>query len=267
MSSDHDHPDHRPGNPGTPATQPSGPSFGLVLALIGCVATLWLAATGQLGLYIHPRYFTFTTILVGLGLIATVASYAIAGRQRAGEHDDHDHDHPEPTGWRRRLQGSGGLLAAVALVIGLLVMPPATLTTATVEQRSLNASAEADIQLLGGDPANVQLRDWAAVLSRHSTAVTYAGQELTLSGFVTQSRSQNPDIFYLARFVVVCCTVDARPVGVPVAVAGWEKIHKVDSWVQVTGTLVITDATTPGGVVLKPTSIEAIERPDPPYDF
>lgn len=239
--------------------------MGLILALIGSVATLWLAVTGQLGLYIHPRYFTFTTIVVGLGLVATVAAYVIAGRHTADDHDDHDHG--EVTGWRRRLQGSGAALAAIALVIGLLVMPPATLTTATVDQRSLNSSAEADIQLMGGDPANFQLRDWAAVLSRHSTAVTYAGQELTLSGFVTQSRSRNPDIFYLARFVVVCCTVDARPVGVPVAVANWEDVHKIDSWVQVTGTLVITDATTPGGVVLKPTSIEAIERPDQPYDF
>lgn len=236
-----------------------------MLALIGSVATLWLAATGQLGLYIHPRYFAFTTIVVGLGLIATVTAYAIAGRHTAGDHDDHDHR--ELTGWRRRLQGSGGVLASVALVLGLLVMPPATLTTATVDQRSLNSSAKADIQLMGGDPANFQLRDWAAVLSRHSTAVNYAGQELTLSGFVTQARSRNPDVFYLARFVVVCCTVDARPVGVPVAVADWEDDHKIDSWVQVTGTLVITDATTPGGVVLKPTSIQAIERPDQPYDF
>ncbi len=235
-----------------------------MLALIGSVATLWLAATGQLGLYIHPRYFTFTTIVVGLGLIATIAAYAIAGRQTS---DEHEHDHRDVSGWRRRLKGSGGALAAVALVIGLLVMPPATLTTATVDQRSLNSSAEADIQLMGGDPANFQLRDWAAVLSRHSTAVTYAGQELTLSGFVTQARSRNPDIFYLARFVVVCCTVDARPVGVPVAMADWADSYQVDSWVQVTGTLVITDATTPGGVVLKPTSIEAIERPDQPYDF
>lgn len=228
------------------------------------MATLWLAATGQLGLYIHPRYFTFTTVVVGLGLVATIAAYVIAGRQPA-EHDDHDHE--EVAGWRRRLQDGGRILAAIALVVGLLVMPPATLTTSTVEQRSLNSSAEADIQLLGGDPSNFQLRDWAAVLSRHSTAVNYAGQELTLSGFVTQARSRNPDIFYLARFVVVCCTVDARPVGVPVAVANWEKSHKIDTWVQVTGTLVITDATTPGGVVLKPTSIKAIERPDQPYDF
>ena len=260
MSSEHHHEQQGP-----PQARPTGPSIGLVLALIGSVATLWLAATGQLGLYIHPRYFAFTTIVVGLGLIATIAAYAIAGRQVADDHDDHGHR--DVTGWRRRLQGGGGLVAALALVIGLLVMPPATLTTSTVEQRSLNASAEADIQLLGGDPANFQLRDWASVLSRHSTAVTYAGQELTLSGFVTQARSRNPDVFYLARFVVVCCTVDARPVGVPVAVADWENAYEVDSWVQVTGTLVITDATTPGGVVLKPTSIEAIERPDQPYDF
>ena len=50
------------------------PPVGLVLSLVGIVATGWLAATGQLGLYIHPRYFVFTTVVAGLALIATVAA-------------------------------------------------------------------------------------------------------------------------------------------------------------------------------------------------
>ena len=262
MSSEHPHPAHH----GPPPAQPTGPSIGLVLALIGSVATLWLAATGQLGLYIHPRYFTFTAIVVGLGLIGTIAAHAIAGRHSTDEHDD-DHDHQEVTGWRRRLRGTGGLLAALALGLGLLVVPPSTLTSSTVEQRSLNASADAEIQLMGGDPAHFQLRDWAALLSRHSTAMTYAGQEITLSGFVTSGRTTNPDLFYLARFVVVCCTVDAQPVGVPVALENWTASPPKDSWVQITGTLVLSDDPTLSGVVLKPTTIEAIEQPAQPYDF
>jgi uncharacterized repeat protein (TIGR03943 family) len=274
LSSDHTHHPGRGDGPATPGRwsasagasklRPSGPTLGLVLALIGSVATLWLASTGRLGLYIHPRYFVFTTIVVGLGLVGTVAAHAIAGREPA---DDHDHDHPEPTGWRRRLRGSGGALAVLALGLGLLVIPPATLTSSTVEQRSLNSSADAELQLMGGDPAHFQLRDWAALLSRHSTATAYAGQEITLSGFVTSGRTQNPDLFYLARFVVVCCTVDAQPVGVPVALENWAANHPKDSWVQLTGTLVLSDDPTLSGVVLKPTAIEAIEQPAQPYDF
>ncbi|MGC3955501.1 MAG: TIGR03943 family protein [Propionicimonas sp.] len=261
-----------PGNPSTgsgtgrlPSRGGALPSTGLLLALIGSVATLWLAATGKLGLYIHPRYFTFTGVVVGLGLLATVAAHVIIGRQPADDH--HDHDHPEATGWRARLRGSGSALAAVAVVLGLLVVPPSTLSTVTVEQRDLNSSVEADRQLIGADPASFALRDWAALLSHPSTALTYAGQQVTLSGFVTPAPDGNPDVFYLARFVVTCCTVDAQPVGIPVALAGWADSHPVDGWLQVTGTLVTSPASTTGGVVLKPTSVEAIEQPAQPYDY
>lgn len=240
------------------------PSTGLLLALVGSVSTLWLAATGQLGLYIHPRYFTFTSIVVGLGLVATVAAHAIAGR---GVEDDHDHDHPPATGWRGRLRGTGGVLAAIALVIGLLVLPPSTLSTVTVEQRDLNSSVEADRELLGADPSTFALRDWAALLSHPSTALTYAGQQITLSGFVTPAPDGNPDVFYLARFVVTCCTVDAQPVGIPVALAGWADSHPTDGWLLVTGTLVTSEASTTGGVVLKPSSIDTIDQPAQPYDY
>jgi len=253
------HPQHADAS-GQPIRRSPWPSTGLLLALTGSIATLWLAATGQLGLYIHPRYFTFTAILVGLGLVATIAAHAIA------EPGD-DHDHPAPTGWRGRLQGSGGVLAALALVVGLLVLPPATLTTTTVEQRDLNSSIEADAQLVGADPATFQLRDWAALLSHPATAVTYAGQQITLSGFVTPAPDGNPDVFYLARFVVTCCTVDAQPVGIPVTSPAWADSHPVDGWLEVTGTLVTSEASTTGGVVLKPSSIDSIERPAQPYDY
>ncbi len=255
-TTDQDGPRNRPGVRGV------RPSTGLLLALVGSVATLWLAASGQLGLYIHPRYFTFTTILVGLGLLATVAAHAVAGRTT-----DDDHDHPEAGGWRGRLRGSGGVLAALALVIGLLIVPPATLSTVTVEQRDLNSSVEPDTQLIGADPATFQLRDWAALLSHPSTAITYAGQQVSLSGFVTPAPDGNPDVFYLARFVVTCCTVDAQPVGIPVAAAAWANAHPVDGWLQVTGTLVTSEASTTGGVVLKPSALEPIEQPAQPYDY
>lgn len=258
---------HDPSRPPAHTPQPPGnwPSTGLLLALIGSVATLWLAATGQLGLYIHPRYFVFTTIMVGLGLTAIVAAHAIGGRPPAT--DDHGHDHTPATGWRGRLKGSGATLAALALVFGLLITPPMMLTNTTVEQRAMNASVDADIQLMGGDPADFQLRDWAALLSRHSTAVTYAGQEITVSGFVSQALTSNPDQFYLSRFVVICCTVDAQPVGIPVAVEKWADSYPLASWVEIAGTLVLSEENTVGGVVLKPTTIQAIDQPAQPYDF
>ena len=238
---------------------------GIVLSLIGAVATCWLAATGQLGLYIHPRYFLFTTIVVGLGLVATLAAFVFApARDREHQH----HDHPEEPSLRRRLRGTGAVLAGAALVVGLLVLPPATLTTVTVDQRDMNSSLDSTaVTLVGADPASFALRDWAALLANPSTAISHAGQQANLSGFVTPSPEDDPDVLYLARFVITCCTVDAQPVGVPVAVPGWADSYPVDGWLEVTGTFVTTAGGSPTAVLLKPTSITAIDQPAQPYDY
>lgn len=235
-----------------------------MLSLIGIVATGWLAATGQLGLYIHPRYFVFTTVVAALALAASIAAYALL--PAADDRDDHDHT---PTGvLRRRLGGTGTVLIGLGLAGALLVLPPATLSTATVEQRDLNASVDTDtITLVGVDPASFTLRDWAGLLAEPSTAVSYAGQQVSLSGFVTPAPDGDPDVLYLARFVVTCCTVDAQPVGIPVAVPGWTDSYPVDGWLQVTGSFVTTAGGSATAVVLKPTSVEVIAQPAQPYDF
>jgi putative membrane protein len=43
----------------------SGPA----LALVGVTATIWLAATGTLTLYVHPRYTLLTVIMAVLTLL------------------------------------------------------------------------------------------------------------------------------------------------------------------------------------------------------
>ncbi|WP_216832483.1 DUF1980 domain-containing protein, partial [Clavibacter michiganensis] len=65
-------------------------TVGLVLLAACIVSTLWLTITGQLGLYIHPRYFVFTGIMAVIGLVATVAGFALRPADAAEEHD-HDH--------------------------------------------------------------------------------------------------------------------------------------------------------------------------------
>ncbi len=239
------------------------PPTGLLLGLIGIVTVLWLAATGQLALYIHPRYFTFTTVAAGLALVATVAAYALLPSQG---HEGHEH---APAGaLRRRLGVAGRTAAGIGLVIALLVLPPATLSSSTVQQRDLNAGVDTDtLTLVGADPSGFALRDWAALLADPATAAAYAGREATLSGFVTPSPDGDPDVLYLARFVVTCCTVDAQPVGIPVAVPAWADAYPVDGWLEVTGTFVSTTADGAARVVLKPSALTPIDQPAQPYDF
>jgi hypothetical protein len=45
---------------------------GVALALMGVIATIWLAATGRLTLYVHPRYTVLTIMMAMLTLLALV---------------------------------------------------------------------------------------------------------------------------------------------------------------------------------------------------
>ncbi len=47
--------------------------------LIGAISigTVWLATTGQLGLYIHPRYIVFTVIMAVVAIAFVIARVLI----------------------------------------------------------------------------------------------------------------------------------------------------------------------------------------------
>src|SRR3977135_2018881 len=102
---------------------------GVVLSLIGLIATIWLGLTGQLALYIHPRYFVFTIIMAVIAAALALAAFALD----PATPDEHD-----PPGERRSRWGwlwpAGSALTIIAATVGLLILPPSTLTTATVAQ-------------------------------------------------------------------------------------------------------------------------------------
>ncbi|MFT3862319.1 TIGR03943 family putative permease subunit [Micropruina sp.] len=230
----------------------AGFSWGLLLGLIGAVGICWLGATGQLSLYIHPRYNLFTLVMAGFGIIACLAAWAVRAR----------------SGGRGRAWGAAA--AAIAMVLALFVVPPATLSSSTAQNRSPAAGVDpAEItRLAGADPSSFTLRDWAALVDDPGSVAAYAGQQVTLTGFVTPVDGDDVDVFYLARFVVTCCTVDARPVAVPVALPDWADQHKADQWVRITGRMVPAQ-NAPGEAVLmlQPAEITPIDQPDQPYEY
>ena len=50
---------------------------GAALALVGVIATLWLAVTGRLTFYVHPRYTLLTVIMAVLTLLVLVVMAAV----------------------------------------------------------------------------------------------------------------------------------------------------------------------------------------------
>lgn len=239
-----------------------------MLSLIGIISTLWLGATGKLELYVHPRYVTFTIVMSLIGAAVSVAGFTLTP---AGHDHDHDRD-AGAQGTSGRLRAAGSLLTVSAAIVGLLVLPPSTMTSATANQRDLNSSGTLSrhqtSQLIGTDDASLDIRDWASLVRYDSEQNYLTGRTATMTGFVAMDPKDPANVFFVARFVVTCCTVDAQPVGVPVYYPGWQKIHKTDTWVTVTGTFRSKrDTSGKSQTIFIPDNITQTSQPARPYVY
>ncbi|MDR6504647.1 TIGR03943 family putative permease subunit [Arthrobacter oryzae] len=259
----------------------------MLLSIIGVVATLWLGFTGQLALYIHPRYFVFTIVMAVVAGLLALAAFALVpdGPHTNGHaHADGPHAHGDAHGhadgdarpgnrhWRR-LGTAGSTLIAAAAVVGLLVLPPSTLSSATVTQRDLNGSAStlsgnAAAELMGADYAAFTMKDWISLLRQGVGEEFLAGKTATVTGFVTPDKSDPENVFFAARFVVTCCAVDAQPIGLPVYAPGWQDRFETDSWVTVSGGFRTNPSqASDQALVMVPDSITPVPEPDSPYVY
>ncbi len=237
---------------------------GLALMTVSIVVSIWLAATGQLILYIHPRYVLFTVIMAVIGLAFVVASFL----PRA------THDHEE------RPSGAGAVFSGIAtaatltLAATLMVLPPATLSSATADQRGINttgvrtdgASVDDVASATDAAVASFTVLDWASLLRQTSDVGFYDGKPASVVGFITRHPDDPENMFYLSRFVITCCAVDAQPIGLPVYLENWEGAFAVDEWVAVDGGFRANPSrqgTQP--IVLVPADIQVIEQPTEPY--
>ncbi|MBF4622345.1 TIGR03943 family protein [Clavibacter sp. VKM Ac-2542] len=264
--------------------------MGLVLLAACIVSTLWLTITGQLGLYIHPRYFVFTGIMAVIGLVATVAGFALRPADAAEEHD-HDHGsaaldglaagpagRAEPPAARASLRARASRVAVAAVVtvtvVAVLVLPPRTLTQSTVTQRALNSSTVAsdaapDQELLGtNDFSTLGVKDWSQLLAQTTDPTFFTSKSVDITGFVSADPDDPDDVFYVTRFVVTCCAVDAQPVGVPVYQPGWKSTLQTDEWVRVTGPFASNpSAKSRQPLAVMPQGVQQVDQPADPYVY
>jgi putative membrane protein len=253
---------------------------GVVLGAVVLVATIWLAWTNQLVLYIHPRYIVFTVVMSVIALVFVVASFVT--QRPDAEHEHEQEQEPASSG---SSPASGRLptilaFAAFALsavfALSLVVIPPSTLTSGTVDQRAINSTGVgAEIQSIDAAAvastdafASFTVLDWASLLGQSSDANFYAEKPVDVVGFVTADPDDPENVFYVSRFIVTCCAVDAQPVGVPVYLPDWENSFAIDQWVRVTGEF----APNPSRVSMQPlvirdSTVTEVGVPDEPYLF
>jgi putative membrane protein len=238
---------------------------GVALMSVVVVATIWLAVSGQLILYIHPRYVVFTVIMAVVALVFVAASAFLR--------EPHDHDAP-PTKRQNVVSGAAAVLSVV-IAVGIIAVPPATLTSATLEQRAINdagfsgdrgQTVEAAASTTDAAFAKFTVLDWSSLLRQTSELSFFSGKPVDVVGFVSADPDDPDNMFFVSRFVVTCCAVDAQPVGVAVYLPNWADDLASDQWVRVTGGF----ATNPSSsseqdIALVPDSVTVVEQPGEPY--
>src|SRR5690606_27041095 len=125
-----------------------------------------------------------------------------------------------------------------------LVVRPASLSSGIAVSRGINSGANTDdlakfanLDVVSpfGNSGTLELnvKDWANLLSQTNDAAFFAGKQVKLTGFVVADTDD--EVFFVSRFVLSCCAVDARPIGVPVYKPGWQDDYSPDQWIEVKG--------------------------------
>ncbi len=235
------------------------------LASVLAAVTLSLALTGRLGLYINPESSWFAVGMSVFVLVGAIASFALP----LGAEEDHGHDHGDEHGHDHRPSAlglaatvSGGVVASV-IAIATLVLPPASLSAELAMSRDVGAPplfAGADVVDLAttGDTASFGIGEWSAVFATATNPEAFDGDDVTLTGFVTDGA----DGFGLTRLVITHCVIDAQTATIPVEASG--SAPGTGQWVTVEGTV---RSMPDGRLVIDASSVEAIDEPADPYEY
>ena len=156
----------------------------------------------------------------------------------------------------------------------LLALPPATLSSETASQRDIvGSSSSADAETFADADAAptaafaaFTVLEWSALLRQTQDPVFYDGKPVDVIGFITPDPAGSSDIFYVSRFKITCCAVDAAPSGIPVYYPDWQTEFAADNWVQVAGAIETNpSADSDQALAVLPASVTPIEEPGDPY--
>lgn len=222
--------------------------LGVGLASALSVLTIMLTVTGRLQLYINTSQAWFACGMAVLILAGSVAAIAIRPA---------DDDHGSGT----RLGAlAGGLGAGVAIVVavGALILPPATLSAELAMERDtgtppLFAGAD-DVRLGVVDTSSFGVGDWSAVFATATNPERYAGENVKLTGFMTDGS--------LSRLVITHCVIDAQTATLPLN--GDVSGLATGDWVEVTGEITIDGD---GQLTVAATGVTTIDEPADPYEY
>ena len=232
--------------------------LGVALAAVLSVVTVSLTVTERLQLYMNPGQAWFACGMAVVVLVGTVLAIAV----RPEDHEHHDHDHGDRSRWGAIAGVTGGTIAA-GVAAAALILPPATLSAELAMERdtgnpTLFAGAD-DVELGVVDTSTFGVGDWAAVFTAATSPERYAGEQVTLTGFMTPGDDGSSA---LSRLIITHCVIDAMPATLPLE--GDVPDLATGDWVELTGDVTVGDG---GELVIEAASITPIDEPEDPYEY
>ncbi len=213
----------------------------LVVGLWGWVL-LWSTLSGRLDLLLNVAFHPIVGFAGGVLLALAFVQLRWATRQR---------DVVAPRAW----------LFSALVAVAILVMPPAPSFSDLAASRpdSLPEAPQLSFFL---PPEQRTLTEWVRLLRSQPDPELHAGAPVRISGFVWERPGEPPQ---LARLTVRCCLADATPAGMPIL---WpeEANLEADQWLAIEGSLIVQELDGVPVNVVKPTSIQAIPRPERPLE-
>lgn len=217
----------------------------LLATIAICLIIIYLYATKNLRLYIHPRYELFTLILVSFGLVMHLISYFSRKYQDQGV-----------WGW-----------LVVAIAICSVFIPAASLSDVLAAGRLSSGQdvveqRQSALDTFSNDLTRFDVRDWHVFLGSSPKPEAVVGKEAHVEGFLFRSNNQ----LYVARYQITCCAVDATPLTLPLQQSETSEELIDGDWVRLTGVMErADDEKHPYQLAI--TSLEIIEEPDQPYVY
>jgi uncharacterized repeat protein (TIGR03943 family) len=157
------------------------------------------------------------------------------------------------------------------VVLGILA-PPQPLGAAAIGNREIAVSTQPRNVLPAAVRAAAQkeaidrnLLDWLNAFSASSNAAQeFAGQPVSVIGFVYHDDRLADDEVFISRFIVSCCVADANVVTMVVRWPAAATLEN-DTWVQVQGVLQPGDFNGVPLPVVAAQSVTTVAMPDQPY--
>lgn len=221
-----------------------------------------LACRDQLGFYIHPRYHIFASIISIVGIVLLLIDTMLQLKLKVSV---------KPPKLSLKSVKPASYLAIIILLAGYL-LPPKPLSPSSLAQRESPAIIEPESRCEIPKPregsSTISINRWKTAINSCKQTSFFNNTDISITGFVSNGLLKNYgyNYFYIARYVISCCTVDSVPMKILV-----EKNFFIDypdgTWLTVKGKLSQKVVNGQAEYVITDARATKIDQPKYPYEL